>query len=258
MNRKKSRVDRPWRLKLLGFSIYRSAKGTRIRVAPESYARLKDTIRAITSRSRGMAMGARIRRLNQYLRGWVGHFALADVKSPLLAVDEWLRRRLRQIRLKEWKRSQTRVRELVRLGVPKEEARKIAGSRKGTWHLSRTPQVNQALDHAYWRRVEVTFASDLYTARWIHRTARCGPACRVVGQDGRVILPPTRSDSVRRPTAWRVRRRPRTRPGAAPVRAGCAPCPTRAPPRRRRRRGRRQGSRPASRCRRRRRSRSSR
>jgi RNA-directed DNA polymerase len=165
VNRKKSRVDRPWRLKLLGFSFYRTAKGTRIRVAPESYARLKDRIREITSRSRSGAMEARIRRLNQYLRGWVGYFALADAKNPLLALDEWLRRRLRQIRLKEWKRPKTRARELARLGVSNEEARKIAGSRKGTWHLSRTPAVHQALDNAYWRRSGVTFASDLYLAR---------------------------------------------------------------------------------------------
>ena len=75
------------------------------------------------------------------------------------------RHRLRQCRLKEWKRAQTRYRERVHLGVNKERARKISGSRKGLGRLSLTPQRHGALGNAYWRGLGLAFASDFYGQR---------------------------------------------------------------------------------------------
>jgi len=166
LNVQKSHVNRPWKLTLLGFSFLATRKGVRIRIASKSLQRAKDTIRKLTARSWSIAMEERLRRLNRYLRGWVGYFKLADAaKTPLAGLDEWLRHRLRQCRLKEWKRPKTRYRELVRLGVNKEKARKISSSRKGTWRLSLTPQLHVALGNAYWRGLGLTFASDLYGKR---------------------------------------------------------------------------------------------
>ncbi len=166
VNVQKSHVDRPWKLTLLGFSFLPTRKGVRIRIAPKSLQRAKDTIRELTARSWSIAMEERVRHLNRYLRGWVGYFKLADAaKSPLADLDEWLRHRLRQCRLKEWKRAKTRYRELVHLGVNKEKARNISGSRKGLWRLSLTPQLHVALGNAYWRGLGLTFASDLYGKR---------------------------------------------------------------------------------------------
>ena len=166
VNVQKSYVDRPWKLTLLGFSFLPTRKGIRIRIASKSLQRAKDAIRKLTARSWSIAMEERIRRLNRYLRGWVGYFKLADAaKSPLADLDEWLRHRLRQCRLKEWKRAKNRYRELVRLGVNKEKARKISSSRKGIWRLSLTPQLHVALGNAYWRGLGLTFASDLYGKR---------------------------------------------------------------------------------------------
>lgn len=165
VNMQKSHVDRPWRLALLGFSFWTGKNGIGIRIATKSLQRAKDAIRKITARNWGVAMAERIRRLNQYLRGWVNYFRLADAKKPLQALDEWLRHRLRQCRLKEWKKPRTRRRELVGLGLKVEEARHISGSRKGTWRLSLTPQLHTALGTAYWQDLGLRFALDVYLSR---------------------------------------------------------------------------------------------
>lgn len=75
----------------------------------------------------------------------------AETRSVFVGLDEWLRRRLRMCLLKQWKKSRTKRRKLVGLGVPEEWARKISGSRKGYWRLALTPQMNKALGLAYWR-----------------------------------------------------------------------------------------------------------
>ena len=97
-------------------------------------------------------MERRIGALNTYLRGWIGHFHLADTKSVIDDLDSWIRRRLRMCMLKQWQKPRTKYQNLVAPGVDPEEARKLAGFRLGYWHLPRTPQVNEALDSAYWHR----------------------------------------------------------------------------------------------------------
>ncbi|MHB8986405.1 MAG: group II intron maturase-specific domain-containing protein [Eubacteriales bacterium] len=67
------------------------------------------------------------------------------------ALDEWTRRRLRMCLLKQWKRSKTKRRNLIALGIPKDWACLISGSRKGYWRLSNTPQLNKALGIAFWQ-----------------------------------------------------------------------------------------------------------
>jgi len=151
VNEAKSAVDRPWKRKFLGFSFYNSKNGPRIRLAPKTVQRLQKTLKALTKRSRSMSMAERIRQLNSYLGGWMGYFALADAKELLRGMDEWLRRRLRQILWKKWKRPKTRRRELRRLGLKEQTAREIAGTRKGYWRTAATPQLHKALGLAYWR-----------------------------------------------------------------------------------------------------------
>lgn len=151
VNEKKSKVDRPWKLKFLGLT-FTPNKKPRIRIAPKALERFKERVREITGRSRGISMERRLEELNTYLRGWIGYFRLADTGSVIDDLDKWIRRRLRACMLKQWKKPKTKYRNLVTLGVNHEEARKIAGSRKGYWHLSRSPAVNQALDGDYWYR----------------------------------------------------------------------------------------------------------
>ncbi|HGM8576868.1 TPA: reverse transcriptase domain-containing protein, partial [Streptococcus pyogenes] len=117
VNEKKSAVDRPWNRKFLGFS-FTSHKEPKVRLAKTSLVRMKKKIREITSRKMPYSMEYRIKMLNQYLMGWCGYFGLADTSSTFKSLDSWIKRRLRMCLWKNWKKPQTRVRNLTRLKVP--------------------------------------------------------------------------------------------------------------------------------------------
>lgn len=149
VNESKSSVDRPWKLKYLGFSMHKSKEGILIRLAPQTIERVKNKIREFTSRSKPVTMADRIRRINAYLGGWLGYFALAETPSVFGSLEEWLRRRLRMCVWKHWKRVRTRYRELRALGLPKWVGHQFANARKGPWRMAHGP-MNRALGIAYW------------------------------------------------------------------------------------------------------------
>lgn len=96
INEQKSAVDRPWKLKFLGFSMYKAKAGQiLIRLAPQAIDRVKKKIREITSRSKPVSIAERVERLNAYLGGWIGYFALAETPSTFERIEGWMRRRLR-------------------------------------------------------------------------------------------------------------------------------------------------------------------
>jgi len=146
----KSAVDRPWKRKFLGFSFYKQ-KVIKVRIAPKSLKRLKNKIREITNPTWSISMNERIQRLNQYLTGWIGYYALADTPSVLEGLEEWIRRRLRLCLWLQWKRVRTRIRELKALGLKKSQAKEIANTRKGAWRTTKTPHLHKALGNAYWQ-----------------------------------------------------------------------------------------------------------
>jgi RNA-directed DNA polymerase len=149
VNREKSAVDRPWKRKFLGFS-FTQHKIPKVRVHNKSLKKLKEKIRALTSRSKGWSMTHRIKRLNQYLMGWCGYFALADTESIFRKLDGWIRRRLRMCMWKDWKLPKARKRNLIRLGVPKGKAHEWANSRKGFWRVTKSPILERTLNNSYW------------------------------------------------------------------------------------------------------------
>lgn len=149
VNEKESAVDRPWKRKFLGFS-FTSSKEPKIRIAKESLKRMKMKIREITSRKMPYSMRYRMEKLNQYLMGWCGYFALADTKSLFIKLDGWIRRRLRMCQWKDWKKPKTRIRNLIHLGVPKGKAYEWGNSRKGYWRVSNSPILDKTLDISYW------------------------------------------------------------------------------------------------------------
>lgn len=151
VNQQKSAVDRPWKRKFLGFS-FTSLKQTRIRLHPKSVVKLKEKIRIITNSVWSISMDERIEKLNQYLMGWIGYFALADAKGILQSIEEWIRRRLRLCLWTQWKRARTRYRELRSLGLSHGKAMEIANTRKGAWRTTKTPQLHKALGIAYWQQ----------------------------------------------------------------------------------------------------------
>lgn len=149
VNEKKSTVDRPWNCKFLGFS-FTNNKEPKIRIAKQSIKRMKGKIREITSRSKPFSMELRIQKLNRYLIGWCGYFALADTKSIFEQLDGWIKRRLRMCLWKNWKKPSTKVRNLVQLGVPKWKAHEWGNTRKSYWRISKSPILHRTLGNSYW------------------------------------------------------------------------------------------------------------
>ena len=150
VNPKKSKVDRATRVKFLGFSFYKRKGEVLIRVANRSRERFRDKLRRLTKRTRSGKLEDIIRQINQYTMGWMGYYWQANTPSVFEGLDSWIRRRLRQMIWKRWKRGTTRYRELVKLGVPRGRAG-LGAVGKSPWHMSKSPVVNEALSNAYLR-----------------------------------------------------------------------------------------------------------
>lgn len=149
VNKEKSKVDRPWKLKYLGFSFYNKKGEMGIRVHNKSIEKLKATLKKITSRSNAMSMEYRAIKLRQMITGWINYFKLADLKSTLRELDGWLRRRLRLCYWKQWKKIKTKHDNLVKLGVNNFKAWEYANTRKGYWRISNSPVLDTTLSNNY-------------------------------------------------------------------------------------------------------------
>jgi RNA-directed DNA polymerase len=134
INESKSAVGPTNECRFLGFTFH----GTRIYWSPEASQDFRHRLRKLTGRSWGVSMAHRIRKLNEYIRGWMQYFGLSQYYRPLPELDAWLRRRLRLCFWKQWRSVRTKVRELLKLGTARKTAILTALSRKGPWHLSRT------------------------------------------------------------------------------------------------------------------------
>lgn len=150
VNKDKSAVDRPWRRKFLGFSFTFHRENPKIRISKESIKRFKQRIRELTSRRKSMNMKDRIEKLNRYLVGWLGYYQLAETPSIFRNLDSWIRRRLRMIRWKEWKKVKTKYRNLMNHGIRKGKAWEWANTRKAYWRIANSPILHKALGDQYW------------------------------------------------------------------------------------------------------------
>lgn len=152
----------------------------KVRIDPEARKRAKGKLRRITARHWGVSMERRIDATNGFIRGWVGYFQIADTPYSFEQLDEWLRRRLRQARWKQWKRIETKKRNLRALGVPAQQAHEWANTSKGSWRISGSPPLQRAMPTVCWRTQGLIGFSDSYRRRReAERAARCGPACLV-------------------------------------------------------------------------------
>jgi len=150
VNPHKSAVDRPWRRKFLGFSFYLRQGEVLIRVAKQALDRCRDTLRRLTRRTRHGTLEDLLQDINQYAMGWIGYFRLADTPSVFEELDGWLRRRLRQLVWKRWKRGKTRWRKLVGLGISPDKAG-LGAVGTSPWRMAASPVVQMALSNAYWQ-----------------------------------------------------------------------------------------------------------
>jgi RNA-directed DNA polymerase len=162
VNKEKTVVAYISKIKFLGYSFYINKKEGRLRIHPKSISKMKARIKELTSRSNGWGDARRKVALKQYITGWVNYFKLADVKSLLLKVDEWYRRRLRMIIWKQWKRVRTRLRNLIKFGIEKYKAWEYANTRKGYWHTAYSPILTRSISNDRLKQAGYIFFSDYY------------------------------------------------------------------------------------------------
>ena len=152
INEAKSAVARPQDRKFLGYSFWYAKGEVRRRVAPKALEAMKERVRAITARNGGRSIPSVIAELRSYLVGWKQYFRLAETPRILSDLDEWIRHRLRQVQLKQWKRGSTIYREMKRLGATENAARTVAANSRCWWKNS-SKLLNTALPTSYYDRL---------------------------------------------------------------------------------------------------------
>ena len=162
VNRAKTVVDYFGKVKFLGFTFYKRDGKTRVRIHPKSIAKMKSKVKVLTARSNGWGNERRATELRQFISGWINYFKIADMKSLLEKVDEWMRRRIRMIYWKQWKRVKTRFRELKHLGIEENKAWKYANTRKGYWRISNSHILSMSLNNQTLANRGYLFFSDYY------------------------------------------------------------------------------------------------
>ena len=169
VNREKSSIRHAAQATLLGFGFLLTGPQVTIQVAPKAIKRLKDQLRVLTGRSWRVSMDYRIGRLNRFTTGWMAYFWLADAERTFASLDGWLRRRLRQVRWKEWKTTAAKRHNLRIRGISESHARKWAGSSKGYWRVAGSKILQVSLPNSYWDRLGLKALSQ--TWQRLNRTA---------------------------------------------------------------------------------------
>jgi len=134
VNEKKSGVVHVDRCSFLGFTFRRG----KIRWTQRAFVEFKRRVRLLTGRSWFVSMDYRLKKLSEYVCGWMNYYGISEYYRPIPVLDEWLRRRIRMCYWKQWRKTRTKVRNLISLGTFKRTAILTALSRKGYWHLART------------------------------------------------------------------------------------------------------------------------
>lgn len=155
-----ARITNP-KVKYLGYGFYAS-KGIQFRVHQKSFERLKDKIRFILARSNGWSLEGRKESLKHLVRGWVNYFKLASMRILLKETDEWLRRKIRCVYWKQWKRVRTKYKALMRLGISRDQAYQWANSRKAYWRIAGSPVLSRALNNNKLKEFGWTMLSSQY------------------------------------------------------------------------------------------------
>ncbi len=162
VNKEKTSVAHISKNKFLGYSFYRKKGEGRLRIHPKSVSKMRGKIKELTSRSMGWGNERRKEKLRQYIVGWLNYFKLAEMKTLLLKIDEWYRRRLRMVIWKQWKRIKTRLANLIKLGINKYKAWEYANTRKSYWHTANSPILSTSITNDRLKQAGYPFLSDYY------------------------------------------------------------------------------------------------
>jgi group II intron reverse transcriptase/maturase len=146
VNEAKSAVARPWDRKFLGYSFWVAKDATiKRRIADKALETMKERVRQITGRSRGRSLQSVIAELRGYLLGWKQYFRLTERPSTFRDLDQWIRRRVRMVQLKQWKSGPRVFRALCARGVPRNAAASAAAHCQRWWRIARHPGLHLAL-----------------------------------------------------------------------------------------------------------------
>jgi RNA-directed DNA polymerase len=162
VNKEKSDVGRPWQRKFLGYSVCSRKYNVRLRIAPAVQMRFKKDVKQTLRSARGWSIHRTVEKLNLKLRGWMTYFRHIHVKNVLLDLDGWLRRHLRKILWRQWKRVYTRIERLMRLGIEAARAATSATNGRGSWYNSGASHMNQALPKKYFDGLGLISLMDYY------------------------------------------------------------------------------------------------
>jgi RNA-directed DNA polymerase len=148
INTEKSQVVRACESKFLGFTF----KNGQIKWHPKILLKFKQKIRELTNRNWGVSMHYQLYKTSQYMTGWINYFGIANCYQLCCDLDHWIRRRVRMAFWRQWRKPGTKVRNLLKLGVPIQSAVGCGITSKGPWRSSKTPGINQALNDAYLKK----------------------------------------------------------------------------------------------------------
>lgn len=179
VNPEKSAVGRPWERKFLGYRMT-VEKSPRLRVSDESVKRFKAGLRRRMRRGRGMSLSSFILYLKPFLRGWLNYYRLNEVRRTFERLDEWLRRRLRLLLWRRWRKPKTIVKNLMQRGLDKARSLLCAGNGRGPWWNSGASHMNQAFPKKYFDELGLTSLLDGLVRRDTTRTAVYGTVRTVV------------------------------------------------------------------------------
>jgi RNA-directed DNA polymerase len=160
VNASKSAADNCGKRKFLGHVITKNM----MFVSKPSYSRLEKRLRDLTRRKSPHSIEERVIKINQLLRGWINYYKMCSCRKRLQNLDEWLRRRMRSLKLHQLKRVYPRVKFLTSLGVSPKEAWKTCKSGKGLWRLSLTPAVNMGMTVEWFNQLGMLSFSKQYDA----------------------------------------------------------------------------------------------
>jgi RNA-directed DNA polymerase len=168
VNESKSAVDRPWKRSFLGYIVTCNLK-TKLKPSVESVKRLKGRIKALCRQGRGRNLAQFIAdSLNPLLRGWGNYFKMSEVKQVFENLDSWIRRRLRCIKWRQWKHARTRLKKLLRRGLPAGQAAQSAYNGRGPWWNSGAGHMNLAFPSTYFERLSlVSLAQVVGRTDWL-------------------------------------------------------------------------------------------
>jgi len=180
VNREKSAVDRPWKRDFLGYTMTWHHQ-PKLKVSPESIQRLRGKIRELMRKGRGCSLTKIIGELVPLLRGWMNYFRLSSVKIAFEELDGWIRRRLRCVIWRHWKRPRTRVKRLIQRGIERERAYISAYNGRGAWWNSGAPHMNLAYPAKWFTQQGlISLLSQHQRFQHLSRTAVCRTASTVV------------------------------------------------------------------------------